>query len=242
MITKPKDIPACVYLLADHLDATLAAGEDLSRCALSLKVDETNETSLLAERIITQRKALEEIRTLELLIIARVLQARERAKEVADAAPMFRSFAQLFASGTTNLRDIVTECGDSTRADFDTGDGIMSYLRKRGLVHSEVSCITQDASALNSGEIFESRFLVASHLPLGVLLDNIATFLDALDMHFDLYQDLDNEDELEAASDPIADEDGEAASALKFEGSEVLAGLPKRAARDTLADRLSRLH
>ena len=247
MTTEAPTTPACVYLLADHLDATLAAGEDLIKAGLDWHQEQEDAQTTSTPDPMRQRKALEELRTLELLIIARVLQARDRANEVAEHSPMFRTMARLFVSGTTNLRDIIKSCGDSSVADFETGDGITSYLRTRGLMRQDAASIEEDSNAVSSAEALETNFLVAARLPLHILLDNVATFLDALDIQFELYEVDDDEVEIVHFEENAFDDavyDSALPGGLKDEASRIeiaLEKLSKNTKRETLAERLARL-
>ena len=94
----------------------------------------------------------------------------------------------------------------------------------------------------------ETNFLVAARLPLHILLDNVATFLDALDIQFELYE-VDDDDEVEivhfeenAFDDAVYD--SALPGGLKDEASRIeiaLEKLSKNTKRETLAERLARL-
>lgn len=175
--------PACLYLLADHLDAVLASGEDLLAVAVAARApDAAAGLSAVARGEV--REAVERIRTLELRMLARALKGRERAIELAAADDRFTRPARLFVGGTGALADAVDECADTSVADFETGDALPAYLRSRGLIDAR-QCRLPDEAALAIGE----DFLVAGRIPLGALLDLVAAFLDALELHVDLYVD-----------------------------------------------------
>lgn len=175
--------PACLYLLADHLDSVLASGEDLLQVAVSPRAsDDVAGTSAAARAEL--REAVERVRALELRMLARALKARERASELAAADDRFVLPARLFIGGTGALADAVAECADASVADFETGDALPAYLRSRGLIDAR-QCRLPDDAALAIGE----DFLVAGRIPLGALLDLVAAFLDALELHVDLFVD-----------------------------------------------------
>lgn len=231
--------PACVYLLADHLDAILAAGEDLSKLGKAWSAIHADKNKDALTHTSELRSTLDELRTLELLMIARVLQARERASEVGQASEFFKPIANLFVSGTAYFRDIIEECGDSSVVDFSTADGMVSYLRSRGLVEKDAANLRDPSVLFASTDDLEKRFLVATRYPLGGIMDNAAAFLDALDLQFDLYAHDDDDEEILAVDmDPLADDTDRG---LAFKSSSVLAGLKEREPRDSLSDRLSRL-
>lgn len=175
------DAPLSVYLLADHLDGALAAGEDLVARGHDWRAlaENPGEPAEFASR---QRKIAEDVRSLELMLIARVLKARTHARSLAEIDDRFRAVGTLFASGTNVLLDAVTECGDARGEDFDTGDDIISYIRSRGL-------IAPDAPAVRAAVdlTIDDNFLVGKRIALGPLLDMASAFLDALDSQYELF-------------------------------------------------------
>ncbi len=174
--------PAYVYLLADNLDAALAAGEDL------LKENFVwNGASLGSPREIDaaraeQRAAIGTIRTLEMFLVARVLKARERAEELGRRDERFQRMTKLFVGATALLIEAAAELGDETSTEFDTGDALTPYLRGRGILAAEEPAPQEGARI----EISESC-LVARRIRLGELMDLVAAFLDTLELHYDLF-------------------------------------------------------
>lgn len=173
--------PLSVYMLADHLDATLAAGEDLvarggNWCQL---LEAPGNMQTLPQR---QRTIVEDIRALELMAIARTLKARDHARALARHDERFAAIANLFVSGTAVLLDAVEDCGDATSADFDTADGLVAYVRGRGLIAPHAAGIASTAQLT-----IDDSFLVAKRAALGPLMDMAAAFLDALEAHYDLF-------------------------------------------------------
>ena len=85
-------------------------------------------------------------------------------------------------AGTAPLVDAAMELGDTTMRDFDTGDTAFAFLRSRAL-------IARDAAGLErlSDLRVSEDYLVAGRMRLGTLLDLVATFLDSLDLLYDLY-------------------------------------------------------
>jgi hypothetical protein len=172
-----------IYLLSDHLDAALAMGEDLLTEKVALADAAQN---LTMARLVRQNRELAEflttVRTLELSLTARLLQARKRAEEMRRHESRLKPLIALFVGGTAPLVDAAMELGDATMHDFDTGDTAFAFLRSRGL-------IARDAAGLE--RLSELRvnedYLVAGRIRLGTLLDLIATFLDSLDLLYDLY-------------------------------------------------------
>lgn len=173
--------PISVYLLAEHLDAALAAGEDL--------VTHGQDWRALADKpaaadqfAVAQRAVAEDVRGFEMILIARIIKARDHARVLSEVDPRFSVIARLFVSGTAILMDAVLECGDATQVDFDTGDNLVAYIRGRGLIAPDAANVTNPQSLT-----IDDSFLVAGRIALGPLLDMSAAFLDALETHYDLF-------------------------------------------------------
>jgi hypothetical protein len=180
--------PLSVYMLADHLDAALAAGEDIMargvqwRELAERRLSGPADSSDPADYAARQRKITDEIRGLELILLARIIKARSHALALAELDDRLRTLAQLFASGTAILLDAVEESGDARAIDFDTADEIIAYVRSRGLIAPDAAAIR---TALDL--TIDDSFLVAKRLALGPLLDMAAAFLDALEIQYDLF-------------------------------------------------------
>jgi hypothetical protein len=194
-----------VYLLGDHLDAALAMGEDL----LTEKVALADAAQhLTMARLVRQNRELAEflttVRTLELSLTARLLQARKRAEEMRRREVRLKPLISLFVAGTAPLVDAAMELGDTSVRDFDTGDTAFAFLRSRGLIARDAAGLER-LSELRVGE----DYLVAGRIHLGTLLDLIATFLDSLDLLYDLYGEPAQPDAVPAeAKDALSAETG----------------------------------
>jgi hypothetical protein len=173
--------PLSVYLLADHLDSALAAGEDLIARGHDWRALAENPGEP-AEFVTRQRRIAEEVRGLELMLIARILKARTHARSLAEVDDRFRAVGTLFASGTIALLDAVDECGDARGDDFETGDDVLSYIRSRGLIAPDAPDVRIAADLT-----IDDNFLVAKRIALGPLLDMASAFLDALDSQYELF-------------------------------------------------------
>ena len=181
--------PLPVYMLADHLDGVLAAGEDLVTCGAdwrSLAENPGNPEDFAQN----QRALAEDVRGYELILIAHAIKAREHARTLSQTDKRFAPVADLFVGATAILMDAVTECGDATDDDFDTGDGLVAYVRSRGLIAPDAANVTHSAQLT-----IDDSFLVAKRLALGPMLDMAAAFLDALDTQYELFVAEDTEED-----------------------------------------------
>jgi len=172
-----------IYLLGDHLDAALAMGEDLlaEKVVLADAAQPLN-TARLVQQNRELAKFLTIVRTLEMSLTARLLQARKRAEEMRRHETRLKPLIALFVGGTAPLVDAAMELGDTTVRDFNTGDTAFAFLRSRALIACDAAGLER-LSELRVGE----DYLVAGRIRLGTLLDLVATFLDSLDLIYDLY-------------------------------------------------------
>ena len=178
-----------IYLLGDHLDAALAMGEDL----LVEKVDLEARGGRSHQRAwVRQNRDLDTfltaVRTLEYAMTARLLQARKRADELRRSESRLRPLISLFVAGTAPLADAAAELGDIDGRDFDCADAGLTFLRTRGLVAPDAAGL-EGLANLNITE----DYLIAGRIRLGTLMDLAATFLDTLDLMFDLFTDAEDE-------------------------------------------------
>lgn len=191
-------IPPNIYLLADNLDAALAAGEDLMKAVLVWETGTARDGEAISRIRANQRAVLQRVRSLEQVLVARILKSRERSEELAKRDSRFSTIARLYNAGTAILIEAVAEFGDPSATDFEDGGGAVSFLRKRGL-------IAEDAPGPVEGQTFAfgDDYLLAARIRLGTLLDLVAMYLDTLETHFDLFNDtLVEPDLLPGESDP----------------------------------------
>jgi hypothetical protein len=188
LLKRLRPAPASVYLLAEHLDAVLAAAEDLTAVLHLPPEVPPRESSEIIDFRAQRREAVEKIRTFELAMLSRLIIGREWAVTVATEDERFQPVARLYVAGTATLLDAVAECADLSDEDFDTGDDLTAYMRSRGLIAADAAGLSDSAPiAATEG------FLVAKRARLGVLLDLVASFLDALEAEFELFPALENE-------------------------------------------------
>ena len=194
MHCRRRDLDPCIYLLVEHLDATLSAGDQLT----SLSLEVTEPTARTGPRMLRNREArfvnfVNRARSLEASLIAHILQARRRAAEMPRVRGAARMPIDLFSSVTTVLLDAVAEYGDPAGFAFNSGADRLAYLRSRGVVPADVGSLLPSTTV----EITET-FLVAGRLQLGTLLDLIETALRTLNTQYELWREgAEEEEELE---------------------------------------------
>lgn len=181
----PEQRHPSIYLLGDHLDAALAMGEDLLTEKVAL--DTPAGKSPLRDWMRQNRDLndfLTTVRTLEYAMTARLLQARKRAEDLKRSETRLRPLIALFVAGTAPLADAAAELGDTDARDFQSADAALTFLRSRGVLAADAAGL-EGLSRLAISEDYQ----IAGRIRLGTLLDLVATFLDTLDLLFDLYAD-----------------------------------------------------
>lgn len=171
-----------IYLIADHLDAVLAHGEDLIAMQPPADIEPSSSPAYLQLRRASQRVFLDEVRATETRLVARILKAREHSEHVRRFDPRLELVTNLFVASTATLADAAADLADTTALDFQNGRDSMAYMRSRSLISREATVAPSDP-ALKIGE----TFVVAATVELGAVLDLAAAYLDALELHYDLY-------------------------------------------------------
>lgn len=170
---------SAVYMLADHLDAMLAAGEDLVALAAVLPQERSDGASDPWDAV---GSMVRQARLFETALLARALQARARARDLGRLGGEAGALLKLFVGGTAVLVDAVVEIGDRAAAEFDTGLDPLVYLRTRGLIPADTGSIS------TLGEIrITDAFQVCGRLELGLVLDMAAAMLNALEALYRLF-------------------------------------------------------
>ena len=169
--------PADVLQLADHLDAVLAAGEDLIGTTLAPATGpaEEGETRPLGAFVASLRHR-------EAGLLLRLLQARRRAVEMRRPDPLLKPALALFAANTAGLVDLVTAFGEQGEATFEAGIDPQLFLRQRGLLAEDSAGLSAFATVR-----VEESYRVGAVIELGLLLDFVASALDVLDSRYDVY-------------------------------------------------------
>lgn len=181
-----------LHLLRDHLDTALALGEDLLAKELALAAPDGPGLRDWLRHTRGLDAFLGSLRTLEYALTARLLQARSRAGELRGDDARLRPFLALFVAGTAPLMDAAAELGEMEARAFDGADAELAFLRSRGLLPADAAGLE-----LVSRLAIDDDYQVAGRIPLGTLLDLVATFLETLDR---LYINGDGADDLRAFS------------------------------------------
>lgn len=181
-----------VSLLADHLDMTLAAGEDLLAERLAPPADQVEpmqSATALAEFV-------QRLLRHEAAIVAHMLQARRLAGSLQGLPAPVRPVVALMLSSTASVLSLISTFGGASNAAFESGGDAVAFLRSRGLVAADAADRPR-FTELSVGDDYR----IGATVQLGPLLDVTAASLDALDLAFGLYPEPEAD---EAASDEPA--------------------------------------
>lgn len=186
-----------VYLLADHLDAALAAGEDLLASRLDALADldagDDGTEQALAQFV-------SRLERLEASFMGRVLQARRRLDELPGNDLELKPISALFFSSTGLLLELIGHLKQSSQQQFDVGGDRIPFLRERGLVARDAAGLPQYTAV-----VVTEAYRIGGIVELGPLMDLVAGLLDLLDRRYDLYGDDDFEEESDAMTRAAGD-------------------------------------
>lgn len=179
-----KPDPSPVYRLADYLEQLVEIGADLA--ALET-VGPGSAKGLgaagLRLALTDLSRFIDRAHTLELAIAAKLGTAREAARRAARYDRRLSALASLFVAGSGDLYLSLGLIGDPTQSDFDRGDDTLAFLIDRGLVPE--TCLTlAGIERIAAG----TPYRLCGLTPLGDLIDLCDAFLNAIDMHYGLYE------------------------------------------------------
>jgi hypothetical protein len=179
MISLHPDCPPGATLLADHLDATLAAGEDLLVSSLAARADlDESEPEAAPEAL---NRFVARLRRLEAALLLRVLQARRHIDDIARGDPLLKASVSLFRAETVLLQELIDGSRSNPEEALEGGDSF-AYLRSRGLLAPEAAGLSY-----YEGLAVSEAFRIGGVARLGQVLDMVSAFLDLLDARFGLY-------------------------------------------------------
>lgn len=183
MQCRRQDLDPSIYLLVEHLDAALNAGDHLTSMTMAV----TEPTAHMGPRGQRHREGrfvafVSQVRAQEASLIAHIVQARRRASELPRKKGQLKLLLDPFTSGTTVLLDAIADYGDPGSIAFNNGTDRLAYLRARGLLSGEASALMP-----STGIEITDGFLVAGRIELGPLLDLCEAFLRALNTEFELW-------------------------------------------------------
>ncbi|MGE0700491.1 MAG: hypothetical protein AB7O57_15445 [Hyphomicrobiaceae bacterium] len=180
MIGFHPDCPAGVSLLADHLDTTLAVGEDLLCVTLAPRADLDEQDPDTAPEALDA--FVRRLRQLEASLLLRLLQARRLIGEIGRADASLKAAGALFRAQSDALYELIAASGRSEPGALAAGADGHAFLRSRGLLAPEAGA-PSPFERLTVSEAFR----VGGVAPLGQLLDVVSAVLDLLDARFGLY-------------------------------------------------------
>jgi hypothetical protein len=171
-----------VAILIDHLDKVLETGERLGEARFTPRPITAGMASgdILCEHA-RLSEFLEGVRALEIVMAARADKARSWAKEIRGLDGNLKLMASLFVTGTQGLADAMAEIGDPRLQNFNGGTQALYYLKSRNLVADHIESLDGIAE-IRAGE----DTMLVGRMRLGSLLDLCETFIETLEVHYQL--------------------------------------------------------
>lgn len=188
MIAQPAPSNHPVFLLAEHLDMILASIEDLEACRPTYVECHPQRVNVRPQ--ISIARYVDQLKSHEMSAIIRVSRAREITRDLVRRDSRFATLGGLFVGGTAALEDAVQRMIDKTGNAFATGGDPTGYLRDRGMIDEESGGLTSDQTLAVT-----ETFRLAGSIEIGPLVELVETFLNTIELHFDLFPDLSEPDE-----------------------------------------------
>jgi len=188
MTAQPAPSNHPVFLLAEHLDMILASIEDLQACRPSLLPSQPQRVSARPQVSLT--RYVDALKRHEMAAIVRVSRARELTRDLVRRDSRFATLGGLFVGGTAALDDAVREMIDKTGNAFASGGDPIGYLRGRGIIDEEAGGVSPDQSLSVT-----DTYRLAGSIEIGPLVELVDTFLNTIELHFDLFPDLSEPEE-----------------------------------------------
>lgn len=204
------DLPPGIALVADHLDAVLAIGEDLLGERLPPRADLDDVDAERAPYALDQ--FVRQLRQREAALLLRLLQCRRLLADIDAGGRTLKSAATLFRAQTDALSDLIAKATREEARAIPAPVDSHSYLRSRSVIAPEAAQL----SPFEAAGVTEA-FRLGGVAPLGAIMDMVAALLDLLDSHFDLYGE---DDGIVGAMDNSQPEPPVAADAAMTEASE----------------------
>ena len=172
-----------VFLLAEHLDLTLAAIEDLQ--GYQPVAAECHPQRVATAQDLSVMRFVQEVRRHEMAALVHIGRARDLTRKLVRRDSRFASLGGLFVGGTAALDEAVSRMVDKVGNDFSTGGDPIGYLRSRGVIGDDAGGLSEDRQLAVTDE-----FRLAGSIETGPLVELVDTFLNTIELHFDLFPDL----------------------------------------------------
>lgn len=173
-----------VFLLAEHLDTILAAIEDLEACRPQLAAVRDPLSASGAQHV-SLSDFVAGLKRFEATAIMRIARARELTRALVRRDKRFAMLGGLFVAGTAALDEAVQRMRDEAANKFDGGADPMGFLRSRGVIDVDAGGVIDPLGLRVTDE-----FRLAGEIEIGPLIDLVSTFLNTIELHFDLFPDL----------------------------------------------------
>lgn len=181
-----EQIQSVVFFLSDHLCSTIEEGEkifNLSYTSDPISSDLSSDEIL--DRLDDFHQFLDEIKTLEFLLLTKLNQARHWCIHLRYLDVEFKPVLDLFNAATEMIVDIENVLGIDEKDVFEGKDSHEHFIETRKLITEKT-----EEEGYPSQIIIDDNFLLAGKIPLADILDACNTFLDSIDIRYDVMEDV----------------------------------------------------
>lgn len=187
-----EQIQSVVFFLSDHLCSAIEEGEKILNLSYT---SEPMSSEMRADDILDRlddfHQFLDDIKTLEFLLVTKLNQARHWCIHLRYLDKEFAPMLDLFNTATDALVDIEGILGLDEQDVFEGKGSQEHFMESRKLIVETNSKDDDDPSQVN----VDDSFLLGGKIPLSAVLEACNTFLDSIDIRYDVMEDVVEENE-----------------------------------------------
>ncbi|MEM7621178.1 MAG: hypothetical protein AAF228_12095 [Pseudomonadota bacterium] len=180
-----EQIQSVVFFLTDHLCSAIEEGEQILNLSYTSEpLSEDLSSDDILDRLDDFHQFLDQIRTLEFLLVTKLNQARHWCIHLRYLDNEFKAMLDLFNSATSALVDIERVLGIDEHGMFNGEDSHEHFIKCRKLIIEQ-----SDNEGYPSDIQIDDNYLLGGKIPLTDVLDACNTFLDSIDIRYDVMED-----------------------------------------------------
>lgn len=197
-----EQLQSVVFFLSDHLCSAIEEGEKLFNLSYtSDKISPELSADDILDRLDDFHQFLDHIRTIEFMLLTKLNQARHWCIHLRHLDSEFKPVLDLFNTATSSLVDIESVLGIDEQGIFNGEGSHEHFIKSRQLTTEQT-----DEEGCPSRISVEDEFLLGGKVPLADILDACNSFLDSIDIRYDVMEDVPEEESEETDAAFIADE------------------------------------
>lgn len=185
-------LQSVVYFLSDHLCTAVDIGEQIFSLRYAAQEYTPDlKTDDILDRLDEFHQFLDEIRTHEFMFLSKINQARHWCIHLRHLDIEFRPVVDLFNAATKHVADVESVLGMDEQGVFDGEATHQHLIESRNLFIDP----PQSAGGQPQRIAVDDNFRLGGKAPLLELLEACNSFLDSLDIRFDVVEEVEETSE-----------------------------------------------